>query len=155
MWNASLRGYLQIEKMVNKASNLLLESQMQRKAIAQSIANRLLKKTEGDGPLKFIEVAIILQIIEILLPIIIDCFAPDDGEQVKQYLNARWDSSKSSDKYGGYRRGLVRTLARRAKFGAFQLGQRLTWAQSMEIAIATLDELRDSDNQVLSIAINE
>lgn len=125
---------------------------IQTNALANKIADRLTADT--GGPMKAIDIALILMLIEILLPIIIDCFDPDDGEQVQQYLNKRYDSSQSSNRYGGYQRSTVRAAAREAKRAGRRSG-RITWSQARATAIATFEEARLGDAQQLSLAIRE
>jgi hypothetical protein len=125
---------------------------IQSQAFAQGVANRL---HQGDGPMKAIDIMLILAIIELLLPIILDCFDPDDGEQVKTYLNARYKAADSGNKYGGYQRSTVRALARRVKAAGRKSGNRVTWLQARQMAIATMEEARVGNSQALSLAIRE
>jgi len=49
----------------------------------------------------------------------------------------------------------VRALARQAKMAGYKSGNRITWAQARDIAIATLNDLRESNAQTISLAIRE
>ena len=97
----------------------------------------------------------IISIISTLLPMIIECFEPDDGDQVVQYIGNRYDASKSDNEYRGYDRRLVRATTRRAKQAARKEGEPITWGQATEIAYATLDNLRTSDPAQLTEAIKD
>ncbi len=91
---------------------------------------------------------LIVQVVSALIPLFIKCFKPDDGDQVKQFLSARY-------KEGTYINSVLTPAARRAKQAAEQNGGLLAYKVAVEFAIATLDEARTMDTQELSVIIRE
>jgi len=90
-----------------------------------------------------------------LLPILIACFNPDDGQQAQEYVSKRWTATNADNIYCGYDKRLVKSVARSAKQAARQEGQIITWRQAYEIALSTLDDIRVGDANQASIAIAE
>lgn len=101
------------------------------------------------------DISVLLLILKELIPILIDCFAPEDGVQAQDYVNKRFDESKRSNKYGGYKRSLARSMARQAIRAGRRKGIRLSWNQSRQLAIVALDDVRTGDTGQASIAISE
>jgi hypothetical protein len=97
----------------------------------------------------------IISIISKLIPIIQECFEPDDGPQIIEYINNRYNADEVDGDYRGYDRRMVRSTTRRTKSAARKDGKRITWDQAREIAIATLDDTRLSDPDELTMMINE
>ena len=121
-------------------------------------AERIASFVVTDGEKMGIDPLTILAIISIiskLIPIIQECFEPDDGPQLIEYINNRYDADKADDDYRGYDRRMVRSTTRRTKQAARKDGKRITWDQAREIAIAALDDTRLSDPDELTIMINE
>lgn len=133
----------------------------QTEARANNIADALNHRPQMLG----FDFGAILLIITKLLPMIIDCFDPDDGPQAAAYVNRRYDSGDSDDSdntdilcrlsYRGYDKRLVKATTRRVKQAARRQGQRVTWSQAYEMAYATLDNIREGDQQQCSVAIAE
>jgi len=86
---------------------------------------------------------------------IIDCFDPDDGPQANEYVLNRYIAANCDDNYRGYDKRLVKATARRVKQAARRNKQRVAWVQAYEMAFATLDDIRQGDQQQASIAISE
>lgn len=126
-------------------------SKPQTEARARGIAQKL----NDSGPLAALDLGSIISIITTLLPIIIDCFDPDDGPQAQKYVKDRYDESESSNRYRGYDKRLVKAMARRAKQAGRKENTRLSWAQAYEAAFVALDDIRDGDTATASIAISE
>jgi hypothetical protein len=102
-----------------------------------------------------LELGGIITIVTTLLPIIIDCFDPDDGPQAQEYVTKRFKQAETSGKYRGYSRSLARSMARRAKQAGRKEGIRLTWTQAFEVGFAALDDIRTGDTATASITISE
>tara|TARA_R110000751_G_scaffold86486_9_gene172167 strand:+ start:4659 stop:5090 length:432 start_codon:yes stop_codon:yes gene_type:complete len=130
---------------------------LQTKARSRLITDRIYDDQAGGQPSKMLglDVATVLSIMEILLPILIDCFAPDDGSQAQQYVKNRHDENKSHDDYRGFDKRLVKSTARRAKQAARRSRKGITWGQAYEIAFATLEDVRSGDVNQASLAIAE
>jgi hypothetical protein len=123
----------------------------QTEARANSIAAAL----NGRPKMLGIDINNIILIIQELLPIIIDCFDPDDGPQAAEYVLKRFSAANSDNDYRGYDKRLVKATARRTKQAARRKRQRVTWTQAYEMSFATLDDIRQGDPQQASIAISE
>lgn len=128
-----------------------MSKQPQTDARARGIAEKL----SANGPMSAIDLGSIISIITQLLPIIMDCFDPDDGPQAQKYVEDRYDESESGGKYRGYDKRLVKAMARRAKQAARRQGMRITWGQAYEAAFTSLDDIREGDTSTASIAIAE
>ena len=123
----------------------------QTEARARGIAEKL----SANGAMSAIDLGSIISIITSLLPILIDCFDPDDGPQSQKYVKDRYDKSEAGEKYRGYDKRLVKAMARRAKQAARRQHMRISWAQAYEAAFASLDDIREGDTSTASIAIAE
>lgn len=117
---------------------------------ARSLANHYVARREQSGRGEAIDIGMILGIAEILIPLVIKCFRPDDGPDAQRYVTARYDASDDS-----YKQRMVNRVARQAKKAARQKGERITKDQAQEIAVATLDQVRLGDAQELSLVIRE
>lgn len=124
---------------------------VQTEARAHMIAQRL----ESNEKMMGLNAGSIVTVLIELLPTLISCFDPDDGQQAVQYVTQRYDDSKKGDQDRGYRRGLARTMARRAKMSARKKRQRITWDQAREMGFAALDDVRLGDPHQVSVAIAE
>jgi hypothetical protein len=118
-------------------------------------ANLIAQELDGRQQMMGLDVITIISIITELLPMIIACFDPDDGPQAQEYVEKRYDGSKSDDQYRGYTRSLARTMARRAKMAARKERKRITWTQAYEMGFAALDDIRTGDPHQASVAISE
>lgn len=98
---------------------------------------------------------LLAEFLPILINALIRCFDPDDGEQAQEYVVKRYDPEKWPEKYGGYKRGMIRAAARQAKQTARQDKRKITWSQARELAIAVCDDVRTADRQHLSLVIRE
>lgn len=123
----------------------------QTKARATLIAQSL----DGRQQMMGLDFGGIVSIIIELLPIIIDCFDPDDGPQAQEYVAKRYDASEKDNAYRGYNKALVKSMARRAKQAARRKKSRVTWTQAYEMAFAALDDIRTGDTGQASVAIAE
>jgi hypothetical protein len=121
----------------------------QTQARATTIATLVVSKMMG------VDIAIIIAVLMELLPIIIDCFDPDDGPQAQEYVLGRYTEADSSNKYRGYDKRLVKATARRAKQAGRRTKNRITWTQAYELAFAVLDDIRTGDAHQASLAITE
>lgn len=130
---------------------MAVQQKPQTEARANLIADSLNNRPQMMG----LDFGSIVSIIMELLPIIIDCFDPDDGPQSVQYVSARYKAEDKDNKYHGYTRSLARTMARNAKQAARRKGQRITWTQGYEMGFAALDNIREGDPQQASVAISE
>ena len=126
-------------------------SKPQTEARARGISEKL----SETGPMAILDIAIIIAIITQLLPMIIDCFDPDDGPQAQDYVKKRYKSSEASNRYRGYDKRLAKSMARNAKRAARREKSRISWAQAYETAFIALDDIRTGDTATASIAIAE
>lgn len=97
----------------------------------------------------------IITIIVTLLPYLIECFDPSDGEEAMEYVKTRYDENKRNDAYKGYDKRLLKGVTRQARRAARKEKCRLTWDQAAEIAAATLDDIRLGDVRQTSLVIRE
>ena len=97
----------------------------------------------------------IITIIATLLPYIIKCFDPADGEEAKEYVRNRFVEANRNDKYFGYDKRLVKGATRQARVAGRKNSVSLTWDQATDIAVATLDDIRLGDAQQASLVIRE
>lgn len=118
-------------------------------------AENIAKSLDGREQMMGLDFGGIVSIIIELLPMIIDCFDPDDGPQAQDYVAKRYDASNASDLYRGYDKRLVKAMARNAKQAARRKKSRITWSQAYEMAFAALDDIRTGDAHQASIAISE
>jgi hypothetical protein len=123
----------------------------QTEARASLIADRLNNKPQMMG----LDFGSIVGIIIELLPIIIDCFDPDDGPQSVEYVTKRYNEAEADGSYRGYDKRLAKAMARRAKQAARRKKQRVTWSQAYEMGFAALDDIRTGDAHQASVAISE
>ena len=123
---------------------------LQTKARARLIADKV-----EPSKMLGLDVVTILKIAEILLPMLIDCFGPDDGQQAQRYVDKRFNKDKSDNDYRGYDKRLAKGMARRAKLAARRNGTSITWGQAYEIGFKTLDDIRTGDTNQASLAIAE
>ena len=126
-------------------------SKPQTEARARGISEKL----GEDGPMAVLDIAIIIAIITQLLPMIIDCFDPDDGPQAQDYVKRRYDADKATNRYRGYDKRLSKAMARNAKRAARREHSRISWSQAYETAFIALDDIRTGDTATASIAIAE
>lgn len=121
------------------------------KAKAKQIAT-----TIDEGKVGF-PIAIIISIVTALLPEIIKCFIPSNPEQVKKYVTARYSAEEAGEFYKGYSSRLVKTMMNRAKVAAANLRPRIRLEDgaAMEIAIKTLDDIRQGDPVAMTSVIDE
>lgn len=115
----------------------------------QSIIGRM------EGPAKAIDPAIWIMLLEIFIPMIIDCFDPSDGGEASTYVKRRYNASEANNRYGGYDKRLVKATARQGKRASRRARTRITWDQAYELAIKTLDDVREGDDQQTSLVIRE
>lgn len=125
------------------------QTEARARGIAEAVQNK--------GALAAIDLQTIIDIISELIPSIIDCFDPDDGPQAQDYVLKRYDAEKAQqgDRYRGYSRSLVRSMARQAKRAGRRTKKRITWQQAYECAFGSLDDIRTGDTGSASIAIAE
>jgi len=97
----------------------------------------------------------LLSIIKVLLPLIIKCFMPSDGQESQRYVSKRYNASNANNQYGGYDKRIVKSTARQALRAGRQQGTRLTWDQAYQIGIKTLDDVRTGDASQASLIISE
>lgn len=117
---------------------------------------RGISETLGEeGPMAVLDIAVIIAIITQLLPMIIDCFDPDDGPQAQDYVKKRFTTNDRSNRYRGYDKRLAKSMARNAKRAARKEKSRISWAQAYETAFIALDDIRTGDTATASIAIAE
>lgn len=135
--------------MTTSAEAISLKPQTQ--ARANLIADQLNHRPQMMG----LDFGSIVAIIIELLPIIIDCFDPDDGPQAQEYVEKRYNEDNAENAYRGYDKRLVKAMARRAKQAARRKSQRITWTQAYEMAFAALDDIRTGDAHQASVAIAE
>ena len=130
---------------------------LQTKARSRLIVDRIYDDQAGGQPSKMLglDVATVLSIMEILLPILIDCFGPDDGQQAQEYVDKRHIDGNAFNAYRGYDKRLVKATARRAKQAARRDRKSITWGQAYEVAFATLEDIRTGDTNQASLAIAE
>lgn len=126
-------------------------SKPQTEARARGISEKLGER----GPMAMLDIAIIIAIITQLLPMIIDCFDPDDGPQAQDYVKKRYNSGKADNRYRGYDKRLAKAMARNAKRAARREKSRISWSQAYETAFIALDDIRTGDTATASIAIAE
>jgi|2_EtaG_2_1085320.scaffolds.fasta_scaffold00515_14 hypothetical protein len=124
-----------------------IQTNARARLIAQSLENRPQMMGLGFGSI----VAIIIE----LLPVLINCFDPDDGPQSQEYVSDRYTESDAGNDYRGYDKRLVKAMARRAKQAARRRRSRVTWSQAYEMAFAALDDIRTGDAHQASMAISE
>ena len=128
---------------------------IQQKPQTEARANLIVDSLNNKPKMMGLDFGSIVSVIMELLPIIINCFDPDDGPQSVQYVSARYTDADKGNEYRGYSRSLARSMARNAKQAARRKGQRITWAQGYEIGFAALDDIREGDPQQASVAISE
>lgn len=124
---------------------------VQTNAYATNITGKLVTKDEMIG----IGEDILKQLIISLIGNMINCFNPDDGPQVQQYVMKRYDENDASNEYRGYDKRLVKSVARRVKDAARKNGMRFTWDQAYVSSFETLDSIRTSDPHQISVVIAE
>lgn len=91
----------------------------------------------------------LLPIVIELIPKLIKCFQPDNATQAKEYITKRFDINNMADKYSGYRKQLVKDVARRAKQAASEKGQTLSMDDAIKLAVVTLDKIRTEDDNTV------
>lgn len=91
----------------------------------------------------------LLPIVIELIPKLIKCFQPDNATQAKEYITKRFDINNVADKYSGYRKQLVKDVARRAKRAASEKGQTLSMDDAIKLAVVTLDKIRTEDDNTV------
>lgn len=92
----------------------------------------------------------LVRILQELVPVIISCFRPADGTEAQAYVARHYSSRK------GYDPRLVKRVARAALQSSWRKHRiRLTYAQAVEVATKTLDDIRTADVQQTSIVIRE
>jgi hypothetical protein len=113
-----------------------------------SVQSKLESKDDSNSAAKAAGVfgPILAGIITQLIPVLLNCFKPDDGAQAKQYVSNRY-------RKGSYRPGLVTQTARRAKEAAEKEGGLIHYDVAKEVAIATLDEIREGNESDLDEVI--
>jgi len=111
-------------------------------------------RSDGSVPsIAAIDFGFILGLITELLPLLMNCFKPDDGAQVQKYLKRRYRTrGKHKDTF---RKGTLRRAALQAKEAAEAEGGLLSWDQCELTAHASLHEAMVMDPQELSIVIHE
>lgn len=114
----------------------------------------IVANAENKPKLGFINPEILILILEFLGPLLENCFSPDSADQVQEYIWKRYDSENNQGRYGGYKKSLVKRVTRNTKVAARKANTRLTWAESRELAVATLDTLRTEASTTLSEAID-
>ena len=97
----------------------------------------------------------VISIVLDLIPILVNCFRPDDGQQAKEYVVKRWNANLSNNEYGGYDKRLLKAVSRRAKDAAAKSKKSITWEQAEDIALKTLDDVRTGNAQQASLIIKE
>lgn len=123
-----------------------VQTQLRARAIAES-----LKST----PLGAIDLGTILDLLMTIIPWLIDCFNPADGQEAQQYVAKRFNAGSVNDEYGGYDKRLVKATARAAMNAGKKRNILLTYDQAYAIALKTLDNIRTGDEQEASIVIRE
>lgn len=92
----------------------------------------------------------LIRILQELVPVIISCFRPADGAEAQAYVVRHYSEKK------GYDERLLKRTARAALQTSWRKHRiRLTYAQAVEIARQTLDDIREGDTQQTSIVIRE
>lgn len=97
----------------------------------------------------------LIPIVTQMIPVLVNCFHPDDGPQAQQYVAQRWNANQATDEYGGYDKRLLKAVTRRAKEAAARLKKNLTWEQAGDVALKTLDDIRVGNAQQASLVIRE
>ena len=123
---------------------------IQTEARAKTIAGLLSATSVFAG----IDTTATISILMRLIPMLVDCFRPDDGQQEKEYVEKRW-KKKPDDQYAGYDKRLLKAMTRRVKEAASQNRMIITWDQANALAIETLDNIRLSNPQSISLVIRE
>lgn len=107
------------------------------------------------GSTIMIDPVTVISIIVTLIPYLIKCFNPDDGEEAMNYVKARYDDNNKTNKYYGYDKRLLKGVTRQAKLAARKQNHRITWDQATQIAVATLNDIRLGNAQQTSLVIRE
>lgn len=108
-----------------------------------------------EGPAKAVDPTIITTILQMLIPMLIECFNPSDGTEAILYVNNRYTPADSNNSYGGYDKRLAKSAARTAKKAARKEKTKLAWEQAYELGVKTLDEIREGDPQQTNLVIEE
>lgn len=126
-------------------NNLTPQTELRSRAIVERV----------QGPAKAVDVILIIKILQMVIPMMIDCFDPSDGAEASEYVKKRYNSGSSQNRYGGYDKRLVKSVARITKRAARRERSRITWDQAYDLGLATLDEIREGDDQQTSLVIRE
>lgn len=126
-------------------------NRVQTVARATAIANTLKSSSSLAG---FDWMSLISILVE-LIPVIVNCFRPDDGPQAQEYVKKRWNASQATNAYGGYDKRLLKAMTRRAKEAAAHKKMSITWDQAHDVALKTLDDVRTGNVQQSSLIIRE
>jgi hypothetical protein len=97
----------------------------------------------------------IISILIEMLPRIIACFNPTDGQEAQRYVMRRYNQEQASNSNRGYKKDLVKAMTRQALAAARKNKQNITFEQASEIALATLDSIRLGNTSQASIMISE
>lgn len=124
---------------------------LQTSVRAKALANEARKEKFLDG----FDLDVLIDLFAELIPTLIRCFIPSDGQEARDYITKRFDESKRDTKYRGYKRSLVRQMARRGQRAALNKQMRLSWKQATSMAFVTLDDIRTGDTSQASIVISE
>jgi hypothetical protein len=116
-------------------------------AAASRIASRL---NNGSFRATGISLDVILGLAEELIPVLIQCFKPDDGTQAQKYLQKRFNPDTKT-----FNKMLVRQTSRRVKTVAQRNGTLITFDAAEQIAQDTLLEALQMDPHALSVLIRE
>ena len=112
--------------------------------------------TQGNPHMTEIDWDELIRIITELIPVIISCFRPVSGSQMRNYAAQHWREEDAGNLYGGYRVALVKNVTNRAMRAAERLRIPFTWDQAYEVARRTLDEARvTADVEQLAAVIAE
>ena len=99
---------------------------------------------------KVLGIGTLLPFIMILLPLLIDCFKPADGSEVKKFLEKRFDA-----KTGKFVKRDVDRMAIRVKQAMEKGGGLIAHSVAREMGIETMMAAKDCSATELSLIINE
>ena len=85
-----------------------------------------------------------VELFKALLPLLLECFDPDDGQEVKSYVAARRNDKR-----------LRKGIARRAKIAARKQGARLAWRQARLVADEVIEQIATTESSDITLVIRE